>query len=395
MRSRRSYGEAEPAGIFVEFDQEAFALNPALVHGWNGSSIWTPNSPSVISVISISSSVWNDAPSSTPHASIWGRKNRRSGALSCRFGDASRDRLASTAQKSECVNVQRYIRTVMETIHPSAQSMPEAEVIELWLRRQRSPATRGAYRRDMNRLLTWAGGAVVDIGAFELECFAEKLTASGLAPISQGRTLAAIRSFFRFAERIGFCRNPASGLQLPRIEPALSERIMSEEDVRRMILLEPYNRNRVLLAVLYTAGLRVSEACSLHWRHLKDRREGGQLLVHGKGGRTRTVVVPAAIWSQIATLKGTAGPDAPVFASRSGKPLERSRVGRIVRDASRRAGISAAVTTHWLRHAHASHALDRGAPIHLVQATLGHRSVATTSLYLHVRPGESSATFLS
>lgn len=283
----------------------------------------------------------------------------------------------------------------METIHPSAQSMPEAEVIELWLRRQRSPATRGAYRRDMNRLLTWAGGAVVDIGPFELERFAEKLTASGLAPISQGRTLAAIRSFFRFAERIGYRGNPSSGLQLPRIEPALSERIMSEEDVRRMISLEPYIRNKVLLSVLYTAGLRVSEACGLRWRHLKDRRDAGLLLVHGKGGRTRTVLVPPAVWSQLAALRGTAGAEAPVFASRSGNPLERSRVGRIVQDASRRAGISAAVTTHWLRHAHASHALDRGAPIHLVQATLGHRSVATTSLYLHVRPGESSATFLS
>jgi integrase/recombinase XerD len=82
-----------------------------------------------------------------------------------------------------------------------------------------------------------------------------------------------------------------------------------------------------------------------------------------------------------------------VFASRSGKPLERSRVTRIVREASQRAGITTNVSTHWLRHAHASHALDRGAPIHLVQATLGHRSVATTSRYLHARPDESSAAY--
>ena len=68
---------------------------------------------------------------------------------------------------------------------------------------------------------------------------------------------------------------------------------------------------------------------------------------------------------------------------------------RIVREASQRAGIPANVSTHWLRHAHASHALDRGAPIHLVQATLGHRSVATTSRYLHARPGESSAGYVS
>ena len=188
----------------------------------------------------------------------------------------------------------------------------------------------------------------------------------------------------------------AAGVELPRSEPALSERIIPQEDVKRMIALEPEGRNKVLLAVLYAAGLRVSELCGLRWRNLQARGEAGQIIIHGKhgkGGRTRVVFLPAGVWSQLASLKGMAAPDAPVFASRSGKPLERSRVTRIVREASQRAGIAAEVSTHWLRHAHASHALDRGAPIHLVQATLRHRSVATTSRYLHARPGESSAAF--
>jgi integrase/recombinase XerD len=162
-----------------------------------------------------------------------------------------------------------------------------------------------------------------------------------------------------------------------------------------MIALEPDERNRVLLSVLYAAGLRVSEACGLRWRNLQTRGDAGQIVIHGKGGRTRVVFLPPGVWGQLAPLKGTASLDAPVFASRSGKPLERSRVTRIVREASRRAGIIANVSSHWLRHAHASHALDRGAPIHLVEATLGHRSVATTSRYLHARPGESSAGYLA
>ena len=69
-------------------------------------------------------------------------------------------------------------------------------------------------------------------------------------------------------------------------------------------------------------------------------------------------------------------------------------VHRIVKAAAARAGLSAAVSAHWLRHAHASHALDRGAPIHLVQATLGHSSVATTGRYLHARPNDSSSRYL-
>jgi integrase/recombinase XerD len=276
-----------------------------------------------------------------------------------------------------------------------SKELNDSEVVELWLRRQRSSATRSVYRRDMGRLTTWSDKTLQETDPLDLEQFAEMLSGSGLAPISQGRTLAAIRGFFRFAERIGYCRNAAAGLELPRTESALSERIIPQEDVRRMIEREPDGRNRVLLAVLYAAGLRVSEACGLRWRNLQTRGDAGQILIHGKGGRTRVVLLPVGVWCQFAPLRGTAGQDAPVFASRSGKPLERSRVTRIVRDASQRAGIAAKVSTHWLRHAHASHALDRGAPIHLVQATLGHRSVATTSRYLHARPGESSAAYVA
>jgi site-specific recombinase XerD len=292
---------------------------------------------------------------------------------------------------------ERYIRSVMETITQpiGSKGLSDTEIIDLWLRRQRSSLTRSVYQRDMGRLTTWSDKTLAETDPLDLERFAEMLAGTGLAPISQGRTLAAIRSFFRFAERIGYCRNVAAGLELPRTDSPLSERIIPQEDVRRMIALEPDERNRVLLSVLYSAGLRVSEVCGLRWRNLQPRGDAGQILVHGKGGRTRAVLLPPGIWCQLAPLRATAGLDPPVFASRSGKPLERSRVCRIVREASQRAGITANVSTHWLRHAHASHALDRGAPIHLVQATLGHRSVATTSRYLHARPGESSAGYLA
>jgi len=284
----------------------------------------------------------------------------------------------------------------METIdQPISSGLTDAKVIELWAQRQRSPLTRSVYLRDIRRLLSATSLKLTETSALDLERFAESLAGSGLAPISQGRTLAAVRSFFRFAQRIGYCANPAGSLDLPRTDNSLSERIMSEEDVGALIAHEPDERNRVLLTILYMGGLRVSEACGLRWRNLQDRGAAGQILVHGKGGRTRAIMLPAAVCGQLTGLRGVAGADAPVCASRSGKPLDRSRVLRIVKEASQRAGIAANVTTHWLRHAHASHALDHGAPIHLVQATLGHRSVATTSRYLHARPGESSARYLA
>src|SRR5690348_8869133 len=105
--------------------------------------------------------------------------------------------------------------------------------------------------------------------------------------------------------------------------------------------------------------------------------------------------LPAPLWSELIALRSKAATQDPVFPSRSGKFLDRGRVRMILRQAAGRVGIEGNVSPHWLRHAHASHALDHGAPIHLVQATLGHSSVATTSAYLHARPGDSSARYLA
>ena len=100
------------------------------------------------------------------------------------------------------------------------------------------------------------------------------------------------------------------------------------------------------------------------------------------------------MWKELIELRGEAGDDDPVFRSQKSGPLDRSQVHRIVKRAAARAGLSPAVSCHWLRHGHISHALDRGAPAHLVQATVGHASLQTTSRYAHARPNESSSTYL-
>lgn len=246
----------------------------------------------------------------------------------------------------------------METIDARVSTgLTDAEVIELWLLRQPSPHTQSCYQRDINRLLKWTGKPLAETSAVDLARFAKSLADTGLAPLSWGRTVAAVRSLFGFAQQIGYCLNTATALDLPRTESRLAERIVAEDDVQRMIEREPNRRNRVLLSLLYVTGLRVSEACGLRWRNVQRRGEAGQVTVFGKGRRTRSVLLPAGVWAEVAALRGTAAHDAPVFASRSGKHLDRSRVLRIVRSAKERAEIAANVTTHWLRHAHASHGL--------------------------------------
>jgi integrase/recombinase XerD len=201
-----------------------------------------------------------------------------------------------------------------------------------------------------------------------------------------------------FGHRTGLLHaDVARPLHLPKVKNVLAERILEEAEVARPIALEPSRRNHALLRLLYLAGLRLSEAAALSWRDLRKRGGARQVTVFGKGGKTRAVLLPASLWRELTVLRGDTPDEAPVFRSReggAGGQLSPSQVHWVAKAAARRAGLSGAVSAHWLRHAHATHALDRGAPLHLVQATLGHADLKTIGRYTHARPTESSATYL-
>ncbi len=259
--------------------------------------------------------------------------------------------------------------------------------------RGRARATQRAYEADAERFLISTRKPLRQVTVTDVQDFAASLTGS---PASKARALSAIKSMLSFGHRVGYLQfNVGAVVKLPKQKNTLAERILSEPDVQRMLALESSPRNRVVLRLLYGGGLRVSELYDLVWRDLQDRDDAGQLTVFGKGDKTRAVLVSSATWTELQSPRGDGASDAPVFRSRQGGSLHPSTVRRIVYAAARRAGIDGNVSPHWLRHAHASHALDRGAPIHLVQSTLGHASVATTGRYLHARPGDSSAKYLA
>ena len=279
----------------------------------------------------------------------------------------------------------------VETL-PPAQADDDAQMVRLWLSRSSSPNTRRNYEREARRFLAHVGKPLGSVRMGELQDYLASLPGSSA---TVALAASALKSLFTFAQEVGFLRfNIGAAVKVPPIKNTLAERIMSEADALLMIRQEPVLRNRVLLTVLYGGGLRISEVCGLRWRDLMTRDEAGQATVFGKGGKTRVVLLSAATWKVLTALRGGAPADAPVFLSRKGGALDPSAVHRVVKAAAARAGLQAEVSAHWLRHAHASHSLDRGAPIHLVQATLGHASVATTGRYLHARPSESSARFL-
>lgn len=284
-------------------------------------------------------------------------------------------------------------------VQPTALVIPQQaesdqHLIDLWLH-GRSRHTQRAYRGDAEKFLVAVEKPLHRITLGGLQQYAEQLVESGLQLSSVYRTMSAVKSLFAFGHRLGYLQfDVAAPLRLPALREKLAERILEETDVLRMIALENMPRNKAILLTLYSGGFRVAETCGLKWSDLQGRDASGQITVFGKGSKTRTILVPKSVWISLMSLRGDAHEQAPVFRSRKGGHLDESMVWRIVRKASKRAGIEKAVSCHWLRHAHASHALDRGAPIHLVQATLGHSSISSTGKYLHARPTDSSSSYL-
>jgi integrase/recombinase XerD len=229
----------------------------------------------------------------------------------------------------------------------------------------------------------------------DLQGYADSLDAAGLQPATRRRMLAVVKSAFAFGHELGYLPfHTAKPLRLPPLRDTLAERILDESQVQRMLALERHPRNSVMLTLLYATGVRVSELSAMKWDDFTPRTEGAQVSIFGKGSKTRVVLIPATVWRRLVVLRGDAGAESPVFRSRKGGALHPSQILRVVKRAAARAGIDRNVVVHSFRHAHASHSLERGAPIHLVQSTLGHSQISTTGRYLHARPNDSSSRYL-
>lgn len=274
---------------------------------------------------------------------------------------------------------------------------PSEQVVNMWLH-GKSPRTVEYYRLYARRFLEFVGKPLHMVTLAEVQGFATSLEECGLSESTQRTIMAAVKSLLSFGNKTGVLPvNVGAIVTLPKASDTLNERILSELEVQTMIVLETNPRNRAILRLLYLAGLRVSELCQLNWKNLHSRGESGQVTVKGKGSKTRSIVLPKSLWVELMQLRAGARADEPVFRSRKGNDeghLTRERVLQIVKAAALRAGIEGRVSPHWLRHAHASHALERGAKIHLVADTLGHSSVSVTGRYLHARPTESSSLYL-
>lgn len=169
-----------------------------------------------------------------------------------------------------------------------------------------------------------------------------------------------------------------------------NERVLTKEEVKRLILNADPGMPRTLLRFLYATGCRISETVTLEWRQISLVEDGAHVAtLYGKGGKTRAVRIRAKVWEELTKLPGYGNPHGRVF------PVSRSQAWRWMQAAAERAGLAhRIVSPHVLRHSHATHALEAGANLVAVKENLGHARLDTTQVYLNLRPGPRSEAYL-
>lgn len=260
----------------------------------------------------------------------------------------------------------------------------DEELLSAWIH-GRSPSTARTYRSVGARLLRALPDGLQAATITQLQAWADSLRGT---PNTRATSINVGKSLLRFAHEIGYCgTDHGRFLRAPRAEPAQTHRTLSLAEVRALVEAPESLRDRALLRLLYLTGARISEALALQADELDTT-----VTLHGKGGKRRQVVIPSTLLSELRSLGHSEG---VLFRTKSGRGMTPRDAQRVLEKAAARAGLRCKPSPHWLRHAHATHALTAGAPLHVVQRQLGHASISTTSVYLRAREDQSTVGYLA
>ena len=256
--------------------------------------------------------------------------------------------------------------------------------------RRMSAHTLDAYRRDLDALQRWAQARERGVDSLDgelLRGFIADEHRRGLSATSLQRRLSACRGYYAWQLKHGRLRvDPTLGLKAPRAPRKLPQVLDADEAVRLVELPtdgELGRRDRALLELFYSSGLRLSELCALTWRDLDFA--SGLVTVLGKGNRQRRVPFgrPAREALQAWRAETNGAPAAPVFPGRNG-PISQRAVQVRIKQLAQRQGLFKHVHPHMLRHSFASHILESSGDLRGVQELLGHADIATTQIYTHL-----------
>lgn len=267
----------------------------------------------------------------------------------------------------------------------------------LKLERNYSPNTLAAYQNDLSWLLSFCEQqemSPLDMQLEDLQHFAVQLHEHQIGPTSQARILSGIRSFYKYLLLSGEIeQDPTELLESPHLGERLPEVLSTDEidQIQKSIdLSKPEGqRNKTIIEVLFSCGLRVSELVNLKLSNLY--LEEGFVRVMGKGSKERLVPISSKAIRELQywfvdrnLMKIQQGEEDYVFLNRRGKHLTRTMILIMLKRQAVAAGITKTISPHTLRHSFATELLKGGADLRAIQAMLGHESIGTTELYMHI-----------
>lgn len=262
----------------------------------------------------------------------------------------------------------------------------------LQIERRMSAHTLDAYRRDLDALVAWTMAQGIDdlatVHTEQLRAFIAAEHRRGLSPKSLQRRLSACRSCYQWLLKHGrVVASPAAGIRAPKAPRKLPQVLDVDEAVQLVELPTDVPlgvRDRAILELFYSSGLRLSELCALRWRDL-DLADG-LVTVLGKGSKQRSVPVGSHARKALEDWRRESQGqlDAPVFPGRGGATITPRAVQIRLRQLAQRQGLFKRVHPHLLRHSFASHVLESSGDLRGVQELLGHADIATTQIYTHL-----------
>ena len=283
----------------------------------------------------------------------------------------------------------------LDTYPKLTNATSDREIVRLWIS-MKAKSTQKTYVTVSRQFLEFTGKELKATMLEDILLWLESFQLRGASQNTVSNKLAAIKSLFSFGVKTGYLRaNPASMIKTPKAKDTLNERILTEEDVKKLIAAAKNDRDYMILIMLYLLGLRISELVGLNWSDFQPTKSGEIAVTFlGKGSKTRTLLIGQLVWKQLLLLPKSDKCDA-VFLSRFNNRLDRHAIHRMIKSASIRAEINPKVSAHWLRHSHSTHSLNNGADIELLMKSLGHSSLAVTSKYLHVQPSKCTSKFIN
>lgn len=270
----------------------------------------------------------------------------------------------------------------------------DSELISSWLMDKPSGLTQKQYGVNIKQFINFIGCHLAEVKYEDIQGYVRMLELKGYHKSTISTKLTSVKSLFSFGYKLGYLpQNVASLVKYKAGEVKLADKLINHNDIKLMVSHAYSNRDKLIIKMLYSLGLRISELINIKWCDFFNDGDFINLTVTGKGNKSRTLLITNSLYNQLLKLK-EGGIDYVFHAYSRNTPLTRQAVNILLSKLEKKLGLETKITPHKFRHSHATMSIKNGCDLSLLQQSLGHSSIRTTEKYLNYRKNEGSTQYI-